>query len=93
MTFNRLTLEDTGYQYVLLLGTKLIFVASMFYLIRAKRHTKLAVSHSQIERSNKSILKKLTKLVTGYNLVLILGLLVYLLSDLMNMIYVETLFN
>jgi hypothetical protein len=34
--------------------------------------------------------KRLKMLLNGYNTVLILGLLVYLLSDLLNLIYIST---
>ncbi len=93
MTFNRLTPGEIGYQYVLVLGLKIILVAGMFYLIRSKRHSNLITSQLKNESSYKSKLSKLVTLLTGYNLVLIIGLIVYLLSDLMNMIYAASLSN
>ncbi len=93
MTFNRLTPGEIGYQYVLVLGLKIILVAGMFYLIRSKRHSNLITSQLKNESSYKSKLSKLVTLLTGYNLVLVIGLIVYLLSDLMNMIYAASLSN
>ena len=93
MTFNRLTPGEIGYQYVLVLGLKIILVAGMFYLIRSKRHSNLITFQLKNKSSYKSKLSKLGTLLTGYNLVLIIGLMVYLLSDLMNMIYAASLSN
>ncbi|MFL2760324.1 MAG: CopD family protein [Dehalococcoidia bacterium] len=93
MAFNRLTPGNIGYQYALILGLKIIFVAMMFYLIRAKRHPKAAYVKTNCDNTRKSRLRQFTKIATGYNLVLLLGLVVYLLSDLLNMIYMAAVSN
>lgn len=90
MTFQRLTPGNIGYQYVLILGLKIIFVAIMFYLIRARRQPKRIYTKTNYNSIPKTRLGKFTKIATIYNCVLILGLMVYLLSDLMNMIYIAT---
>ena len=93
MTFNRLTPGNIGYQYVLVLGLKIIFAAAMFYLIRAKRQSKTTRVKTNSNNTPKGTLGQFTKMATAYNLVLLLGLMVYLLSDLMNMIYMATVSN
>ena len=90
MTFNRLTPGDIGYQYALILGLKIAFVLGMFYMIRAKRHLNFISKANLAEQHGKPKSKRLTTLLNGYNLVLVLGLLVYLLSDLLNLIYIST---
>ena len=93
MTFNRLTPGNIGYQYALILGLKIIFVAIMFYLIRAKRQSKTTRTKTNPDDTPKGRLTQFTKIATSYNLVLLLGLLVYLLSDLLNMIYMAAVSN
>ena len=93
MTFNRLTPGNIGYQYALILGLKIIFVAIMFYLIRAKRQSKTTRAKTNPDDTPKGSLTQFTKIATSYNLVLLLGLLVYLLSDLLNMIYMAAVSN
>ena len=93
MTFNRLTPGNIGYQYALILGLKIVFVAAMFYLIRAKRQSKTPRIKTNSNNNPKGGLRQFTKIASNYNLVLILGLLVYLLSDLLNMIYMATVSN
>jgi len=90
MTFNRLTPGDIGYQYALILGLKIAFVLGMFYMIRAKRHLNFISKANLAEHHGKPKSKRLTALLNGYNLVLVLGLLVYLLSDLLNLMYIST---
>tara|TARA_B100001105_G_C22295998_1_gene401685 strand:- start:107 stop:604 length:498 start_codon:yes stop_codon:yes gene_type:complete len=90
MAFNRLTPGNIGYQYVLILGLKIVFVLGMFYMIRAKRHLNFISKSSLAEHHEKPQSKRLKTLLNGYNIVLVLGLLVYLLSDLLNLIYIST---
>ncbi|MEC7836147.1 MAG: hypothetical protein VX692_03360 [Chloroflexota bacterium] len=93
MTFHRLTPGNIGYQYALILCLKIIFVAIMFYLIRAKRQSKriyVTTTTSNTPESRSGLFKKIANV---YNFVLILGLAVYLLSDLMNMVYMAAVSN
>ena len=90
MTFNRLTPGNIGYSYALILGLKIVFVFGMFYMIRAKRHLNFISKSKLTEHHEKPQSKGLTRLLNGYNIVLILGLLVYLLSNLLNLIYIST---
>ena len=90
MAFNRLTPGDIGYNYALILGLKIVFVLGMFYIIRAKRHLNFISKSNLAGHHEKPRSKRLTTLLNGYNMVLVLGLLVYLLSDLLNLIYIST---
>lgn len=89
MTFDRLTPGEVGVNYVLVLGTKIILVAIMFYIIRARRQTNnLLPSRQDKQRISKKF--KLVRMLSGYNLLVVLGLLVFLLSDLLSFIYYST---
>ena len=65
----------------------------MFYLIRAKRQSKriyVTTTTGNTPESRSGLFKKIANV---YNFVLILGLAVYLLSDLMNMVYMAAVSN
>jgi len=87
MTFDKLAPGLVGVSYVAVLGMKIASVALMFYLIRARRHTPNI--SSAFNRSNEPKKNRfgIVRLLSGYNLVVLLGLLVFLLSDLLNFIY------
>ena len=89
MTFDRLTPGEVGANYVLVLGIKIIFVAIMFYIIRAKRqNNNLSSNHDNGQEVSKKV--KMVRILSGYNLLVVLGLLVFLLSDLLSFIYYST---
>ena len=89
MTFDRLTPGEVGANYVLVLGIKIIFVAIMFYIIRAKRqNNNLSSNRENGQEVSKKV--KLVRMLSGYNLLVVLGLLVFLLSDLLSFIYYST---
>ena len=89
MTFDRLTPGEVGVNYVLVLGMKIIFVAIMFYIIRAKRQSNNLLTGRDISKPvSKKV--KLVRILSGYNLLVVLGLLVFLLSDLLSFIYYST---
>ena len=88
MTFNRLTPGNIGFLYALIL--KIVFIFGMFYMIRAKRHLNFISKSNLAEHHEKPQSKGLTRLLNGYNIVLILGLSVYLLSNFLNLIYIST---
>lgn len=88
MTFDRLSSTTLGSNYVLVLGLKIATVSLMFYFIRAQRK-----SHS-IKGSIKNSTGTKTlpaRLLSSYNLIIVLGLLAFLLSDLLYHIYTNTL--
>ena len=88
MTFDRLSSTTLGSNYVLILGLKIATVALMFYLIRAQRKS----YPNKASIKNKPEIKTLpARLLSSYNLIIVLGLLAFLLSDLLYHIYTNTL--
>ena len=88
MTFDRLSSTTLGSNYVLILGLKIATVALMFYLIRAQRKS----YSNKASIKNKTEIKTLpARLLSSYNLIIVLGLLAFLLSDLLYHIYNNTL--
>ena len=88
MTFDRLSSTTLGSNYVLILGLKIATVALMFYLIRAQRKS----YSNKASIKNKTGIKTLpARLLSSYNLIIVLGLLAFLLSDLLYHIYTNTL--
>lgn len=91
MTFNRITLEEIGPKYLGILTIKLMLVAYLFYLIRAKRISGLTSFTRRDENLPKySIVTRIMGILSGYNLVVILGLTIYILSDILRLIYQGT---
>lgn len=88
MTFDRLSSTTLGSNYVLIFGLKIAAVSFMFYLIRAQRRG----SHFKGIKQKGSKTKTFpARLLSSYNLIVVLGLLVFLLSDLLYHIYTKTL--
>ena len=88
MTFDRLSSTSLGSNYVLILGLKIATVALMFYLITAQRNS----YPNKASIKNKPEIKTLpARLLSSYNLIIVLGLLAFLLSDLLYHIYNNTL--
>ena len=87
MTFNRLTPGDVGVTYVAILGAKIAVDAIMFYLIRARRHRLIGGSVSTPTGKSSLFSIRILRMLTGYNLVVVLGLLVFLLSNLLQYVY------
>ena len=88
MTFDRLTPGTLGVNYLIVLGIKLSLVTVMFYLIRAKRQT--AWNYRSIQNFPKNPKRNILRLLAGYNLVIVLGLIVYLLSSVLKSMYEVT---
>ena len=93
MTFNRITPGDMGPNYLLVLGAKIVIVAIMILIVRAKRPTLIKNRKPKKEITQASRLNKIINILTGYNLLIILGAAIFLLSDVLHMIYTSTLQN
>jgi len=87
MTFNRITPGVIGVPYVAILGVKIALVAVMFYLIRARRHRLNSASVSTPVGKYSLFGSRILRMLSGYNLVIVLGLLVFLLSTLLQYVY------
>ena len=93
MTFNRITPGDMGANYLLVLGAKVVIVAIMILIVRAKRPTLIKNRNPKKEITQASKLNKIINMLTGYNLLIILGAAIFWLSDVLHMIYTSTLQN
>ena len=93
MTFNRITPGDIGANYLLILGAKITIVAIMILIVRSKRSTLIKTRGVKKEVTRTSKLNRIINALTGYNLLIILGAAVFLLSDILHMIYTSTLQN
>ena len=85
MTFDRLTPGTLGVSYLIVLGVKLSMVAVMFYMVRAKRQT--AWDYKSLRNIRKNPKGSIFRVIAGYNLIIVLGLSVYLLSSLLRSKY------
>lgn len=89
MTFDRLSQDMMGVTYVSVLGAKIILVAAMFLLARGRR-SRLQLDTNKDEPNpsgGTSTLIRTLRLLSGYNLIVLLGIIVFLLSDALRMLY------
>ena len=87
MTFDRITPGNIGPIYLILLGIKIILVLTMIYLIRTKRKLPTYLTKNNTEIQNNSKTSKIVQWLSSYNLIVIIGLIVYLISDILKLIY------
>ena len=89
MTFDRLSQDSMGVPYVSILGVKIILVAIMFLLARGRRSRfQLSIDKDESNPTcNTSILVRTLRLISGYNLIVLLGIIVFLLSDVLRTLY------
>ena len=88
LAFNRLTPGDVGVAYVVTLSLKIALTVWMVALVRGRRRRQLFLA-SYIEAANhrSSGWRRLGRAVSGYNAVVIIGILVFLLSDLLKVLF------
>ena len=84
---HRVTSDHASVAYGVILGTKIALVAWMFYLVafRQKRYT--FESDKGNTRHDRPLLRKVTKILSGANLTLALGVIVLLLSSLLGELF------
>ena len=88
MTFDRLSSGAAGAAYVAVLGLKSALSVWMFVLARRRRaRTALMERYAERPAAPAGRLAKALRAVSGYNLVIILGLVIILLADLLNALY------
>lgn len=88
LTFNRLTPGVIGASYGVTLGVKIALSVLMFMLARGRRRrTALVEIYRDAPSPPNTMLKKTLRLVSGYNSVVILGLIIFLLSDLLKTLF------
>ena len=93
ITFNRITPGNMGANYLILLGIKITLIVIMIFIIKAKRPKKLNIHKSTLTKFHGSKLNGFINLLTGYNILIILGAMVFLVSDILHNIYITTLQN
>ncbi len=88
LTLNRLTPGVVGAPYVVTLGIKIALSVWMFILARGRqRRTALLDAYRQPPAPTTSRLRGLVRAVSGYNAIVILGIVVFLLSDLLKVLF------
>ena len=93
LTFDRLTSRFAGVPYVAALGFKVALSLGMFYLARFRRPRPwpLPLETNPAPPPSVATLRRVARAVTGANLILILGIVVFLLSDLLKVLFEQAL--
>jgi uncharacterized membrane protein len=88
LTANRLTPEAVGIAYVAVLGVKIALSIWMFTLARGRRRrTAIMDAYEESTQRPESGLGRLVYAVSGYNSLVILGIIVFLVSDLLKVLF------
>ncbi len=82
LSFDRLTGGVVGVPYVVALAVKIALSVWMFLLVRARRRRAAARPAAAPGK-----LQKLARAVSGYNAIVVLGIIVFLLADLLKVLY------
>ena len=88
MTLHRLTPGVVGAPYVIVLGAKIALSVWMFALAWARRRrTSVTEAFREDEAPPATTLSRILRAMSGYNTIVILGLIVFLLSDLLKTLF------
>ena len=88
LTFNRLSAGVVGVPYVAVLGIKIALSLWMFILARGRRRrVALLNTRQETQAGEESSIGKIARAVSGYNAIVILGIVVFLLSDLLKVLF------
>ena len=88
LTLNRLTPGVVGAPYVVVLGAKIALSVWMFVLAWSRRRrTTLTEAFREEEAPPTTAFSRILRAVAGYNTIIILGLIVFLLSDLLKTLF------
>ena len=91
IVFNRLTSNDITITYVITLGIKVALTAWMLILLHSERRQIIAINNLN-RNSNESGWFNRTKLIlSGYNGVTVIGIVVFFLSELLRSLFEEIL--
>ena len=93
IAFHRLTEGFISVAYVGTLAVKVVLGFWMFYLVWSQRRRSITANLAHVEQSHNvlSRWRKLTRGVSGYKAILILGVIVYLLSDVLKVLFEKAL--
>ena len=93
LTFDRLAPGVVGVSYVITLGVKIVLSLWMFRLARGRRrHAPLLNAPAETPTAS-TRLQRVSRTVSGYNAIVILGIVVFLLADLLKVLYEMALSN
>lgn len=87
LTFNRLTPGVIGVPYAATLALKIMLSVWMFALARGRRRRGALPEISRDSRSDATRLQRFARAISGYNLIIILGIVVFLLADLLKVLF------
>ena len=87
LTFNRLSPGVVGVPYAVTLGIKIALSVWMFVLARGRRRRTALLNVDREASTGGSWLGRTSRAVSGYNAIVILGLVVFLLSDLLKVLF------
>ena len=87
LTVNRLTPGVAGVPYVATLGVKIALSVLMFSLALGRRKRPLMMEGQPQQDESPGRLARVLRSVSGYNALVILGVIVFLVSDLLKVLY------
>ena len=88
MTFDRLSQGVTGTSYVIVLAVKIVLSIWMFVLAsRRRRRVELTETYRESESVPQGLPQRALRAISGYNTIIILGVVVFLLADLLKVMY------
>ena len=88
LTFDRLSDGVTGPAYAIVLGVKVALSIWMFFLARShRRRTAILEEYRRQQEPPTGTFAKTVRALSGYNMVVVLGVLVFLLADLLKFLY------
>ena len=88
LTFDRLSQGVVGTPYVVVLGIKILLSVWMFLQARSRRRrTALLEAHRERPSPPSGLIGKSVAAVSGYNTIVVLGVIIFLLADILRMLY------
>ena len=88
LAFDRLTEEAVGPAYAVTLGVKVVLSLWMFLQVRAqRRRSEFLEAFGRSDEPPVTGMKRVVQALSGYNALVYLGILVFLLSDLLGVLF------
>ena len=87
LTFDRLVPGVVGVPYVVILAVKIVLSLWMFHMARRRRRHTPLLNVSVEAPTTSTRLQRFSRAVSGYNAIVILGIVVFLLADLLKTLF------
>jgi len=87
LSFDRITAGTAGVPYVTTLSVKIALALTMFLLARGRRRRSVFLSSSATPNQSPTGFQQAVRAVSGYNAIVILGIVVFLLADLLKVLF------